>query len=105
MIGITNEMLATALSLQGAGGAGGAGGESEEQQITRICAGILEQLPAEFDTEAAARKHPLSYLDSMNTVLQQELLRYNKLTMQIRSSLKRAVQAIKGEVPLTPELE
>jgi dynein heavy chain len=41
----------------------------------------------------------------MNTVLQQELLRYNKLTATVRSSLKRGKQAIKGEVPLTPELE
>jgi dynein heavy chain len=42
MIGTTNEMLAVALSLQGAGAGGGAGGESEEQQVTRITNGILD---------------------------------------------------------------
>ena len=40
MIGITNEMLAIALSLQGSGGGGGAAGESEEQMVNRICDGI-----------------------------------------------------------------
>ena len=59
----------------------------------------------EFNIEEAAKKHPINYLDSMNTVLQQELLRYNKLTSMVKSSLKRAKMATKGEVPLTPELE
>lgn len=106
MIGITNEMLAIALGLQGSGGGGGAGGESEEQAVARIADGIFDTLPKdEFNIEAAAKKHPINYLDSMNTVLQQELLRYNKLTIMVKGSLKRAKQATKGEVPLTPELE
>lgn len=41
----------------------------------------------------------------MNTVLQQELLRYNKLTTVVRQSLINVGKAIKGEVPLSLELE
>lgn len=106
MIGITNEMLATALSLQSSGSGGGAAGESEEAAIFRIADGIFDMLPKdEYNIEEAAKKHPITYHDSMNTVLQQELLRYNKLTMMIKSSLRTGKMAIKGEVPLTPDLE
>lgn len=41
----------------------------------------------------------------MNTVLQQELLRYNKLLSVVRTSLINVGLAIKGEVPLSLELE
>ena len=55
--------------------------------------------------EACAKKHPIKYEDSMNTVLQQELLRYNKLITVVRTSLVNVGKAIKGEVPLSVELE
>ena len=66
---------------------------------------ILNRLPKNFDLEYASKKHPIKYEDSMNTVLQQELLRYNKLLSIIRSSLINVGKAIKGEVPLSLELE
>jgi len=68
-IGLTDGMLATALSLQEAASSGGAG-KSQDDILNEIAAGILTRLPTNLDMEAAARKHPIKYEDSMNTVLQ-----------------------------------
>jgi len=62
-------------------------------------------MPPNFDLEEAQKKHPIKYEDSMNTVLAQELLRYNALTSTVRQSLINVGKAIKGEVPLSLELE
>jgi dynein heavy chain, axonemal len=66
-----------------------------------IAEDILNKIPKNFDMESASKKHPIKYEDSLNTVLQQELLRYNKLTSVVRSSLINVGKAIKGEVPLS----
>lgn len=55
--------------------------------------------------EDAARRHPIRKDDSMNTVLQQEILRFQRLLTLVRSSLINIGKAIKGEVVMSPELE
>lgn len=55
--------------------------------------------------EDAARRHPIKYEDSLNTVLQQEILRFQRLLSVVRSSLINIGKAIKGEVVMSPELE
>jgi dynein heavy chain len=103
-INITNEMLATALSLQGAVKASGSG-KSQDDLLKEIATDLINRLPKNFDIEKASKKHKICYEDSMNTVLQQELLRYNKLLSVVRTSLVNVGKAIKGEVPLSLELE
>ena len=73
--------------------------------MKEIAEDLLTKVPKNFDIEAASKKHPIKYEDSLNTVLQQELLRYNKLTSVVRSSLINVGKAIKGEVPLSQDLE
>lgn len=66
---------------------------------------ILDKIPAEFDTYEAGKKHPINYNESMNTVLSQELLRFNKLISKVKLSLINIGKAIKGEVVMNAELE
>lgn len=49
---------------------------------------LLERLPEDFDVEAVGMAYPTSYGESMNTVLVQELQRYNNLTVVLRATLK-----------------
>jgi dynein heavy chain len=66
---------------------------------------ILSDVPEAFDIKAAERKYPVSYEQSMNTVLTQELIRFNGLINVIRSSCKDLKKAIKGEILLSAQLE
>jgi dynein heavy chain len=50
-------------------------------------------------------KYPVIYKESMNTVLRQELIRYNRLVEVVRSTLNNLARAIKGEVVMSVELE
>lgn len=85
--------------------ASGASGAGEEDGAQAIASSILARLPAAFDAGAVANRHPISYDDSMNTVLQQECTRFNRLTRVVRSSLNNLGRASKGLVLMSPELE
>ncbi|CAF1560791.1 unnamed protein product, partial [Didymodactylos carnosus] len=80
-------------------------GRSPSQIIDELAADILQKLPADFDTEAVSKKYPVLYNESMNTVLRQEIIRYNRLTSEVRKTLIDLRKAIKGLVLMSAQLE
>merc|ERR1711998_706780 len=87
------------------GGGGGGGGGSTDDKIDAIATDILSKLPEDYDMEEAAIKYPVRFEESMNTVLCQELGKFNKLLRCIRTSLKNIKKAVKGQIVMSGPLE
>ena len=47
------------------------------------------------------KKYPTSYEESMNTVLVQEVLRYNKLLAVMKENLINVKKALKGQIVMS----
>lgn len=103
----TNSLLYSMLSTEGGGGSGGGGGggSSRDEAISTAAAEILLKIPPNFDLEVAQLKYPVRWEESMNTVLCQELIRFNNLLSLIRTSLDNILKAVKGLVVMSSELE
>ncbi|KAI9203090.1 dynein heavy chain and region D6 of dynein motor-domain-containing protein [Polychytrium aggregatum] len=81
------------------------GGKSTEQIIFDVAAEMLGRLPESFDILRVQQKWPVTYSDSMNTVLLQEVIRFSGLLETVRESLKSIQKAVKGLVVMSAELE
>ncbi|KAL3307621.1 Dynein heavy chain 3, axonemal, partial [Cichlidogyrus casuarinus] len=83
----------------------GSAGKSPEVTIFELSGDILSKLPKNFDLEAVMEQYPVIYTESMNTVLRQELIRFNRLTSVVRTSLRDLQKAVKGLVVMSADLE
>lgn len=81
------------------------GGKSSQDIVEELSVDILSKLPPEFDIESVQEKYPVKYEESMNTVLSQELIRFNDLVEAIRTSLVNLKRATHGLVVMSAELE
>jgi dynein heavy chain len=84
---------------------GGGGGMSKGEIIDGLAKDILEKLPQDFNVEEVMLKYPTMYEESMNTVLVQEMIRYNRLTAIVRPSLINVRKALKGLVVMSEALD
>ena len=66
---------------------------------------ILDKVPEPIPILPVMEKYPVKYEESMNTVLTQEVIRYNKLLTAIRGSLNEMLKALKGLVVMSQALE
>lgn len=72
------------------------GGDDDGQRLMAIAADILGKLPDPYNLEEALIKFPTKYEESMNTVLVQEMERFNNLLKVIKSTLVELQKALKG---------
>lgn len=49
-----------------------------KEVIEELAQDILSKLPKDFDLEVVVKLYPVVYEESMNTVLRQELIRFNR---------------------------
>ncbi len=81
-------MLDSVLLTQ-ARGAASSGGKKADDIMSEIASDILSKLPEVFDVEEALAKYPTRYDESMNTVLVQEMQRFNRYGTPVLDSLKK----------------
>ena len=99
----TDLLLDSILLTQGNASAGG--GKSKEETLAEVASQIESSIPPVFDVEYANYKYPVEYLESMNSVLCQELVRFNRLLTVIHRSIKDFGLALKGRIVMTSDLD
>lgn len=79
--------------------------DEQKSAIFSLSDTIVSKVVKPFDLALISIKYPVTYYDSMSTVLTQELARYNGLIEVIKSSLITLRKAYEGIVLITPEYE
>ncbi len=80
-------------------------GVSREEIMEKTAKNILNKVPQPINLNHVMQKYPVMYEQSMNTVLIQEIIRYNKLITVIHRTLQDLLKALKGLVVMSQELE
>jgi len=78
---------------------------TQEELIAKACRTIIDKLPrTAFDVQEIQKKFPINRENSMNTVLLQEIMRFNKLYYLITKTIEKILQAQRGDILMTDEL-
>ncbi|KAK6493365.1 dynein heavy chain 6 [Huso huso] len=104
----TSTLINTILEVQPRSSARGTG-KSNDEIVQELADSILAKLPEKLDMEAASEglfaKDANGRLDSLTTVLGQEVDRFNNLLKKLRTSLETLKKAIAGFVVMSEEME
>lgn len=103
----TNSLFTSILLTERGGGGGGSkgSGKSKEDTIGDVASDVLSKIRDIYDLEAIGGKYPTDPKQSMNTVLVQELARFNVLIKVVKDSLRDVVKALQGLVVMSTALE
>jgi dynein heavy chain len=101
----TDTLFANMVSMSQSGGSKGGAGSSKEDIVAMKANDILARIPAFLNVAEAAAKYPVLYNESLNTVLVQEVIRFNRLLENVNKSLKDVLKAMKGIVVMSESLE
>ncbi|XP_074141707.1 dynein axonemal heavy chain 6 isoform X2 [Sminthopsis crassicaudata] len=104
----TNSFITTILDVQPRSGGGG-GGKSNDEIVQELVTSVLSKVPVKLEMEGASDslfvKDAQGRLNSLTTVLGQEVDRFNGLLKLIRISLETLDKAIAGFVVMSEEME
>ncbi|KAL8568337.1 Dynein heavy chain 6, axonemal [Nucella lapillus] len=104
----TNALIFTILEVQPRQSSAG-GGQSNEDIAIELCINIKGKLMDNLDIDLASQEmfqpDAKGRLNSLTTVLEQEVDRFNKLLKVIKNSLEQLQKAIKGFVVMSEELD
>jgi dynein heavy chain len=103
LAGASSSVAVTAASAASSGTSSGSESSGQMQAkknaaLLEMAGSILARLPTRFDLAHVYNKYPSKYEDSMNTVLAQECVRFNRLVDRIRESLEQLLRSLKGEI-------
>ena len=98
----TKEMWENLISMQVSGSSSG-GGTNREEHIGNVTDGILSQLPEILDLYKIKKRYESP--SPTQTVLLQELERFNKLLEKMKESLTNLKRALNGEIGMSQELD
>ena len=82
-----------------------AGAGAFSAALLALIADVLARVPKPFNVDAIAERYPTRHDECLNTVLVQELLRYNRLLNVLRSTMGSLQDAVQGLAVMTGPLE
>ncbi|XP_053553128.1 LOW QUALITY PROTEIN: dynein axonemal heavy chain 6-like, partial [Bombina bombina] len=104
----TSTLINTILDVQPRSAARGSG-KSNDEIVSELATSILSKLPEKLDMDAASEalftKDSNGRVNSLTTVLGQEVDRFNKLIEVVKNSLETLNKAIAGFVVMSEEME
>ena len=100
-----NSIFANVLILTSGSQDAGDAGSSETELAMKITNDILGQIREPFKIKEIEKKFPFKYEESMNSVLLQELARFNSLIETIKDSLSTLQKTLQGKLVTNSEVE